>query len=178
MLPAFYLLLSAIVDINLLISVQITRRWTRSALEFGNNEFAPLLRFRVLASQTISPQLFDWFKLVFWPEQTWKRVRIKISLATIFCLTSTSFLSHKAWLVHWQHYKHHIRCPCFYNQFSKLDGSLGDMEAYASYASLESRGWSVFFLHLPHNTANTCITSRHWQISTRSCTATELFKSP
>ena len=59
MLPAFYLLLSAIVDINLLISVQITRRWTRSALEFGNNEFAPLLRFRVLASQTISPQLFD-----------------------------------------------------------------------------------------------------------------------
>ena len=59
MLPAFSLLLSAIVDINLLISAQIIRRWTRSALEFGNNEFPPLLRFRVLASQTISPQLFD-----------------------------------------------------------------------------------------------------------------------
>jgi hypothetical protein len=57
-------------------------------------------------------------------------VRIKFSAATLFRLTSTSFLSHKVQLVHQQHYQHYIRPPCFYNRFSKAFSSmdkLGDL---------------------------------------------------
>jgi hypothetical protein len=55
-------------------------------------------------------------------------------------LTFISFASRKARLVYGQYYQHYIRPARFYNQFSKFDSGLDNMEAYAPQASLKFGG--------------------------------------